>query len=111
MPLLDIFLRSSSSALIPLLIIPPLAATAGGLSTISLNIFSALDIQSAQIEYVNDALEKLEKQSPFHAKIIENKYFLGMKNKEIAKHLNVSLSKVEKDVHFAIAWLKREMSK
>jgi RNA polymerase sigma factor (sigma-70 family) len=60
---------------------------------------------------LNGALEKLEKESPFHAEIIENKYFLGMKNKEIAEHFEVSLSKVEKDVHFAIAWLKRELSK
>lgn len=77
----------------------------------SLDIFSALDIKSEQIEYLNGALEKLEKQSPFHAEIIEKKYFLGMKNKEIAEHFDVSLSKVEKDVHFAIAWLKRELSK
>ncbi len=75
------------------------------------DIFGALDIKAEQIEYLNDALEKLEKQSKFHAEIIENKYFLGMKNREIAGHLNVSLSKVEKDVHFALAWLKRELSK
>lgn len=77
----------------------------------SLNIFSALDIQAEQIEYLNGALEKLEKQSPFHAQIIEKKYFLGMKNKEIAEHFDISLSKVEKDSHFAIAWLKRELLK
>ena len=77
----------------------------------SFDIFAALEIKDNQIEHLNDALEKLEKESPFHAGIIENKYFLGMKNKEIAEHLNVSLSKVEKDVHFAIAWPKRELSK
>lgn len=76
----------------------------------TLNIFSVLDIQSEQIEYLNGALEKLEKQSPFHAQILEKKYFLGMKNKEIAEHFEISLSKVEKDSHFAIAWLKRELS-
>jgi RNA polymerase sigma factor (sigma-70 family) len=77
----------------------------------SLDIFSALDIKAEQIEHLNEALEKLENESSFHAGIIENKYFLGMKNKEIAEHLNVSLSKVEKDSHYAIAWLKRELSK
>jgi RNA polymerase sigma factor (sigma-70 family) len=77
----------------------------------SLEIFSALDLKDNQIEYVNEALDELEKESPFHAKIIEKKYFLGMKNKEIAEHFDVSLSKIEKDSHFAIAWLKRELSK
>ncbi len=76
----------------------------------SLNIFADLNIKAEQIENLNEALEKLEKESAFHAGIIENKYFLGMKNKEIAEHLNVSLSKVEKDSHYAIAWLKRELS-
>lgn len=77
----------------------------------SLEIFSALEIKDAQIESLNEVLEKLEAESPFHAEIIEKKYFLGMKNKEIAEHFDISLSKVEKDSHFAIAWLKRELSK
>lgn len=76
----------------------------------SFDIFSALEMKDDQIEYLNEALEKLEKESEFHAKIIGDKYFLGMKNAEIAKQLNVSLSKVEKDSHYAIAWLKRELS-
>jgi RNA polymerase sigma factor (sigma-70 family) len=76
----------------------------------SLNIFAALDIKSEQIEYLNEALEKLGNESAFHLELIENKYFLGLKNKEIAEIFDVSLSKVEKDVHFAIAWLKRELS-
>jgi RNA polymerase sigma factor (sigma-70 family) len=76
----------------------------------SLDIFSALDIRDNQINYLNEALEKLEKESQFHAKLIGDKYFLGMKNQEIANKLNVSLSKVEKDSHYAIAWLKRELS-
>lgn len=76
----------------------------------SLEIFAVLDVQDSQIEYLNEALEKLEKESPLHAKLIGDKYFLGMKNDEIAKQMNVSLSKVEKDSHFAVAWLKRELS-
>jgi len=86
----------------------------GNVQTISLDgsleIFAAVDIKDDQIEQLNEALEKLETESKFHAKIIADKYFLGMKNEEIAKNLNVSLSKVEKDSHYAIAWLKRELS-
>lgn len=86
----------------------------GKVQTISmdetLEIFAALDVKDSQIEYLNEALEKLEAESPIHAKLISDKYFLGMKNDEIAKQMNVSLSKVEKDSHFAIAWLKRELS-
>lgn len=76
----------------------------------SLDIFAALEIRSEQIEHLNEALDKMAKQFPFHAELIEKKYFLGMKNKEIAEHFDISLSKVEKDVHFTIAWLKRELS-
>jgi RNA polymerase sigma-70 factor, ECF subfamily len=76
----------------------------------SFDIFSALDLKAGQIEHLNEALEKLEAESEFHAKIIEYKYFLGMKNREIAEKLNISLSKVEKDSHYAIARLKRELS-
>jgi RNA polymerase sigma factor (sigma-70 family) len=76
----------------------------------SFDIFSALDVKDNQVEYLNEALEKFEKESEFHVKVIEYKYFLGMKNKEIAERFEVSLSKIEKDVHFSIAWLKRELS-
>lgn len=76
----------------------------------SLNIFSALDIKDHQIDHLNDVLEKLEKESEPHAKLVMNKYFLGMKNDEIAKMMDCSLSKIEKDNHFAIAWLRRELS-
>jgi RNA polymerase sigma factor (sigma-70 family) len=76
----------------------------------SFDIFSALDVKDNQIEHLNEVLEKFEKESEFHVKIVEYKYFLGMKNKEIAERLDVSLSKIEKDVHFSIAWLKRELS-
>jgi RNA polymerase sigma factor (sigma-70 family) len=76
----------------------------------SLDIFAALEIKAEQIEHLNDALEKLGNESAFHLEIIENKYFLGLKNKEMAEKFDVSLSKIEKDVHFAVAWLKRELS-
>jgi RNA polymerase sigma factor (sigma-70 family) len=76
----------------------------------SLDIFAALEIKAEQIEHLNDALEKLGTESAFHLEIIENKYFLGLKNKEMAEKFDVSLSKIEKDVHFAVAWLKRELS-
>lgn len=87
----------------------------GNVQTVSLDdspdIFAALDMKDEQLEDLNEALEKLERESAFHAKLIGDKYFLGMKNDEIAKQLNVSLSKIEKDSHYAIAWLKRELSK
>lgn len=77
----------------------------------SLEFFTVLEMRDDQIEHLNDALEELRKESPTHANLIDNKYFLGMKHDEIAKQLNVSLSKIEKDSHYAIAWLKRELSK
>lgn len=76
-----------------------------------LSIFQALDVRAEQVDHIEEALDKLAAEHPFHAGIIENKYLLGMKNKELAEYFDVSLSKVEKDVNFAIAWLKRELSK
>lgn len=75
------------------------------------DIFAALEVNGHQIEYLHEALDNLEKYSPSHAKLINDKYFLGMKNREIAKQYGVSLSKIEKDSHFAVAWLKRELSR
>lgn len=80
----------------------------------TLDIYWAWDKNKIQAQdYLNlhEALEKFEKEFEQQSKIIEAKYFLGMKDREIAEWLDVSLSKVEKDVKFAKAWLRRELSK
>ncbi len=70
-------------------------------------IFSSVRLQPARAEELDDALQALQSEFHYHAELVELKYFLGMTNREIAEYFDVSLSKVEKDAHFAIAWLRR----
>ena len=44
---------------------------------------------------VDDALEKLEQLNPLQAKIVEMRFFSGMKVQEVAEELGVSKRKVE----------------
>ncbi len=55
---------------------------------------------------INEALEHLSKLHERQAKIVEMKFFGGMKMQEIADELNVSLRTVEVDWTTAKAWLK-----
>ena len=59
---------------------------------------------------VHEALEKLELLDPRQAKIVELRFFAGLKNEEIAQSLGVSLRTVEAEWTMARAWLKRELS-
>lgn len=42
--------------------------------------------------------------------ILSMRYFGGMSIPEIAEHLAVSVSTVEKDIRYALAWLARHMT-
>jgi RNA polymerase sigma factor (TIGR02999 family) len=54
-------------------------------------------------------LEKLERESPRQAKVVELRFFGGLSNPEIAAFLDVALSTVEADWRFARAWLRLEL--
>jgi RNA polymerase sigma factor (TIGR02999 family) len=57
---------------------------------------------------VHECLEKLERDNPRQAKIVELRFFGGLSNQEIAEHLGISLCTVEADWRFARAWLRLE---
>jgi RNA polymerase sigma factor (TIGR02999 family) len=59
---------------------------------------------------VDRALEKLAVDYPRHAKIVELRFFGGLDAPEIAQVMDLSLRKVERDWHFAKAWLQHEVS-
>ena len=59
---------------------------------------------------VDRALEKLETEYPRHARIVELRFFGGLDAPEIARTLSLSLRTVERDWHFAKAWLQHEVS-
>lgn len=63
-----------------------------------------------QIITINDALVKLEEFDPRLAKIVEYRYFGGMKMEEIAEALDCSLSTVKRDWRLAKAWLQAEFT-
>ena len=59
---------------------------------------------------VHRALDKLAVEYPRHASIVELRFFGGLDAPEIAQALDLSLRMVERDWHFAKAWLQHEVS-
>ena len=57
------------------------------------------------------ALERLKAKDERKAKLIELRYFGGLKMAEAAQVLKISLATAERDWAFAKAWLFREMGK
>ncbi|WP_282124549.1 sigma-70 family RNA polymerase sigma factor [Algibacter mikhailovii] len=58
---------------------------------------------------LDEALEHLEKLHERQAKVVELKFFGGMKMQEIADELGVSIKTIEIDWKVAKAWLKKFM--
>jgi len=58
---------------------------------------------------LDEALKKLAKFDQRKATIVENRYFGGKTNKEIAELLDVSPSTVDREWRFTRAWLYREI--
>ena len=56
---------------------------------------------------INEALEHLEKIHERQAKVVEMKFFGGMKMQDIADELGVSIKTIEIDWKVAKAWLKK----
>lgn len=65
--------------------------------------------QDIDLLALDEALVQLKTRSPRQHNIVELKYFGGFKMKEIAEQLNLSKPMVEKDLHFAQAWLGVQM--
>jgi RNA polymerase sigma factor (TIGR02999 family) len=58
---------------------------------------------------LEEALTKLAQDQPRKSKVVEMRFFGGLKNKEIAEVLKVSPDTVKRDWELARAWLLREM--
>ncbi len=58
---------------------------------------------------LDEALERLEEVNTRQAKVVELKFFGGLKMQEIANELGVSIKTVELDWRIAKAWLKKFM--
>ncbi|NOT09082.1 MAG: sigma-70 family RNA polymerase sigma factor [Gemmatimonadales bacterium] len=64
---------------------------------------------SDEIVAVDEALERLAREDPRSAKLVELRYFGGMTIEESAKMLNVSVATAKRDWALARAWLQRAL--
>lgn len=67
----------------------------------------AAERQSEALFELDQALVRLAVEHPRAAQAVEQRYFGGLSNQEIAAVLDVSLATVERDLRFARAWLAR----
>lgn len=73
------------------------------------DLFPGPDHAEEEALAVHECLERLEREQPRQAKVVELRFFGGLSNAEIAEHLGVSLSTVEADWRFAKTWLRLEL--
>jgi RNA polymerase sigma-70 factor (ECF subfamily) len=58
---------------------------------------------------LDDALAELEELNPRQGAVVVQRFFCGFALPEIAEHLGVSLSTVEKDWRLARAWMRQRL--
>ena len=85
----------------------------GNLSKVELddNLGLSLSIENDEdILALDEALQMLAKADERQAKIVEMRFFGGMKVQEVADALGVSKRTIEGDWTMAKAWLRRELN-
>ncbi len=82
----------------------------GGLQRVSLfEAAAATQQESADIVALNDALDALVELDPRQSRVVELRFFGGLKLEEIAEVLKVSVGTVRRDWSLAQAWLYHEL--
>ena len=82
----------------------------GGLQQIDLEEgIARADQKGEALLHLDEAIEFLAQQNERQAQVVELKFFGGLKMKEIADELGVSIKTVELDWRIAKAWLKNFM--
>ncbi len=83
----------------------------GDWKRVDLDEFAELPPEQAQaIEDLDAALTRLEQVSLRQSRLLEHRYFGGLKLQECAEVLGVSIGTVKNDLRFARAWLARELA-
>lgn len=67
------------------------------------------EYEQVDLVSLGEAMHQLEARSKRQHDTVLLRFFGGLSNSEIAEYLNVSLSTVEKDWHFARAWLRKTL--
>jgi RNA polymerase sigma factor (TIGR02999 family) len=84
-----------------------------GSGAVHLSLTAGLDVATdsdEQLIHLNEALERLEQQSPRLARVVECRYFGGYDEQATARALSISERTVRRDWAFARAWLHRELA-
>jgi RNA polymerase sigma factor (TIGR02999 family) len=58
---------------------------------------------------LNEAISRLELESPEKSKIVQLRFFVGMTHEEVAEVLGISAVTARRHWRYARAWLRREM--
>ena len=84
----------------------------GASERITLSDVTVADQAARQVDLValDDALDKLERCEPRHARVVELRFFAGLDNAEIAAVLGIAKRTVEQDWRLARAWLGVELA-
>ncbi|MDT7543083.1 MAG: hypothetical protein QOE33_2987 [Acidobacteriota bacterium] len=83
----------------------------GDISLLAFDESHAAPQGQAQVDLLalDEALERLAKVDERKARVVEMRFFAGLKEEEIAECLNVSTKTVERDWQMAKLWLYREL--
>lgn len=81
----------------------------GSAILVSLTEAETVPAHSAEIVALNEALESLAKFDDRKSRIVELRFFGGLKAEQIAEVLGISLSTVHRDCYFSRAWLFYEL--
>ena len=73
------------------------------------NIQLAYGFPSDELLTLNEAITKLELESPEKARVVQLRFFVGMTHEEVAQALGISAITARRHWRYARAWLRREM--
>jgi RNA polymerase sigma factor (TIGR02999 family) len=85
-----------------------------GEGVIRVSLEAALDVAEAKdldVAALDEALSRLAELDPRQARIVDLRFFTGLKHEEIAQLLGVSVTTVKREWNSARLWLYRELSK
>jgi RNA polymerase sigma factor (TIGR02999 family) len=82
-----------------------------GLHQLSLDqVIELADKGNVDMAALDVALERLETIAPRASQIVEQRFFLGLTERETAEFLGISLATLKRDWEFARAWLFSQLS-
>ena len=87
------------------------AKRGGGMAAVTLNEnLVQQEMRPEQLLALDEALDRLASFSERQAKVVEMRFFGGLKEEEIAEVLGISGPTVRRDWRFAKAWLSKELA-